>query len=90
MIEELIDLRPRVARTEKAKGRDDLKILMASILDAIPHAVIGLRDRTIIFANYGVNLVFRWDPEELISQTTRVFTGRMQSMRKSPTASIRP
>jgi PAS domain S-box-containing protein len=72
LIEELIDLRRRVARTEKAKGRDDLKILMASILDAIPHAVIGLRDRTIIFANYGVKLVFGWDPEELISQTTRV------------------
>jgi PAS domain S-box-containing protein len=72
LIEELIDLRKRVARTEKAEGRDELKILMASILDAIPHAVIGLRDRKIIFANYGVKLVFGWDPEELISKSTRV------------------
>jgi len=72
LIEELNDLRRRVARTEKAEGRDELKILMASILDAIPHAVIGLRDRTVIFANYGVGLVFGWDPEELIGKTTRV------------------
>jgi PAS domain S-box-containing protein len=72
LIEELNDLRRRVARTEKAEGRDELKILMASILDAIPCAVIGLRDRTIVFANDGVRLVFGLDPEALIGRTTRV------------------
>ncbi len=72
LIEELNDLRRRVARTEKAEGRDELKILMASILDAIPCAVLGLRDRNIIFANNGVKLVFGLDPEALIGGTTRV------------------
>jgi len=72
LIEELNELRRRVARTEKAEGRDELKILMTSILDAIPCAVFGLRDRKIIFANNGVKLVFGLDPESLIGLSTRV------------------
>ncbi len=72
LIEELVELRRRIARTEKAEGRDDLKILMASILDSIDHAVIGLRDRIVIFANNAVFNVFGWKPEELIGKSTRV------------------
>jgi len=48
------------------------KVLAASIMDAIPHAVVGLRNRRIIFANNAVEGVFGWKPEELIGQKTRV------------------
>lgn len=72
LIEELVELRRRIARTEKAEGRDDLKILMASVLDSIPHAVIGLKDRKIIFANHAVLSIFGWRPDEILGQRTRI------------------
>ena len=72
LIEELVELRRRIARTEKAEGRDDLKILMASVLDSIHHAVIGLKGRKIIFANHAVLSVFGWCPEEILGQGTRI------------------
>lgn len=50
----------------------EIKAIVSSILDSIPHAVIGLRDRHIIFANYAVETVFGWKPDELIGKTTRV------------------
>jgi PAS domain S-box-containing protein len=61
--------------TEQIEARDklaDLEALEASILEAIPHAVIGLKNRRIIFANDGVERVFGWRAEELIGATTRV------------------
>ena len=48
------------------------KSLKLSILNAIPHAVIGLREREIIFANKSVESVFGWKPEELIGENTRL------------------
>lgn len=72
LIEELAELRRRIARTEKAEGRDEMKILMIAILDSIHHAVIGLKDRKIIFANQAVLSVFGWHPEEIIGQGTRI------------------
>lgn len=62
--------------TEQREARNklaELEELEASILEAIPHAVIGLRDRTIIFANDGVQAVFGWKAEELIGKSTRLF-----------------
>jgi len=50
----------------------ELEALEASILESIPHAVLGLRDRKIFFANDGVEKVFGWKPKELIGQSTRV------------------
>jgi PAS domain S-box-containing protein len=50
----------------------DLEALEASILDAIPHAVLGFEDRRIIFANNAAESVFGWKPEELIGKNTRV------------------
>jgi PAS domain S-box-containing protein len=50
----------------------ELEALEASILESIPHAVIGLRDRRIIFANDGVETVFGWKKEELTGKSTRV------------------
>jgi PAS domain S-box-containing protein len=54
------------------QGHVDAKAILSSILDSIPHAVIGLRDRHIIFANHAVESVFGWKPEELIGKTTRI------------------
>ncbi|MEN6467095.1 MAG: PAS domain S-box protein [Syntrophaceae bacterium] len=62
--------------TEQFEARNklaELEELEASILEAIPHAVIGLRDRTIIFANDGVQAVFGWKAEDLIGRSTRLF-----------------
>ncbi|MFZ2418443.1 MAG: sensor histidine kinase [Smithellaceae bacterium] len=50
-----------------------MEALEASILEAIPHAVIGLQDRRIIFVNNGVKTVFGWTSDELIGRTTRLF-----------------
>ncbi len=56
---------------EHSRRLQDLEALEASILDTIPHAVLGLSKRRIIFANDAVDAVFGWRPEELIGQTTR-------------------
>ena len=61
--------------TEQIQARNklaDLEALEASILEAIPHAVIGLQDRRIIFANDGVKAVFGWRAKELIGKSTRI------------------
>lgn len=50
-----------------------LEAILSSILDSIPHAVIGLRDRRIVFANHAVEAVFGWKPEEVIGKGTRIF-----------------
>ncbi len=50
----------------------ELEALEASILDAFPHAVIGLRNRRIVFANDGVETVFGWKPKEVIGKNTRL------------------
>jgi len=57
-------------KAEEAIAR--LETLESSILSAIPHAVIGLRQRRIIFANEAVESVFGWRPEELLGRGTRV------------------
>jgi PAS domain S-box-containing protein len=61
---ELIKARNKVA---------EMEALESSILEAIPHAVIGLQDRRIIFVNNGVKTVFGWTSDELIGRTTRLF-----------------
>jgi PAS domain S-box-containing protein/putative nucleotidyltransferase with HDIG domain len=53
-------------------GIEELKALAASILDAIPHAVLGLEERRIFFANDAVETVFGWKPSELIGKSTRM------------------
>ena len=62
--------------TRQVEARDrlaELEALEASILESIPHAVIGLKNRQIIFANDGVEKVFGWKREEVISRSTRIF-----------------
>jgi two-component system, cell cycle sensor histidine kinase and response regulator CckA len=60
------------AQKEYGRRLQDLEALEASILDAIPHAVLGLAKRRIIFANNAVDDVFGWRPEELIGKTTSI------------------
>ena len=78
LIGELKALREQLAVSGKllVQSEDDPidpKTIMASILDAIPHAVVGLKDRKIFFANDAVETVFGWRPEELIGGSIRVF-----------------
>lgn len=49
-----------------------IEALKSSILSAIPHAVLGLHNRKIFFANEAVEYVFGWKPEELIGKSTRI------------------
>lgn len=51
----------------------ELDALKASILDAIPQAVVGLQNRQINFANTAVEEVFGWRPEEVIGKSVTVF-----------------
>lgn len=59
-------------RKQVADSLQALEELESSILSAIPHAVIGLKERFIIFANDSVRNVFGWTPQELIGQNTRI------------------
>jgi len=60
--------------TEQKEAEQELTSLKAvesSILDAIPVALVGLRERIITFANLSCKSVFGWEPEELIGKSTR-------------------
>jgi PAS domain S-box-containing protein len=54
------------------KSLKQLQDLQSSILSAIPHAVIGLKDRSIFFANEAVERVFGWKPDDIIGKNTRL------------------
>ncbi|MCX5830123.1 MAG: PAS domain S-box protein [Deltaproteobacteria bacterium] len=51
---------------------EEMRKLESSILEAIPHAVLGLKNRRVVFANNAVEKVFGWRPEEIIGRETRV------------------
>jgi PAS domain-containing protein len=55
------------------KSLKQLQELQSSALSAIPHAVVGLKDRTIFFANEAVETVFGWKSDEIIGQKTELF-----------------
>jgi PAS domain S-box-containing protein len=59
-------------RRQQEEALNKLEEMESSILSAIPHAVIGLKERITIFANDSVEDVFGWKPEELIGSSTRV------------------
>ena len=59
---------------ERQRAEEEVRTSEAqksSLLETIPHAVIGLQERRIVFANPGVETVFGWKPEELLGKTTR-------------------
>jgi PAS domain S-box-containing protein len=57
---------------ESRQKLEELEALEASILEAMPNAVIGLHNRRIIFANDGVENVFGWKAKDLIGKNTRI------------------
>jgi len=58
-----------ITEQKEARNRlEEIEALESSILDAIPHAVIGLHNRVFIFANNAVKAVFGWRSEELIGK----------------------
>jgi PAS domain S-box-containing protein/putative nucleotidyltransferase with HDIG domain len=60
------------SRKETEESLRKLEEIESSILSAIPHAVIGLKERVVFFANNAVEKVFGWKPEELIGKKTRI------------------
>lgn len=44
-----------------------------AILDTVPHAIIGLEDRQIVFASAGTKKVFGYEPKDIIGYSTRIF-----------------
>ena len=46
--------------------------LTSAILDSIPHAVFGFKERRIIFVNDAVSAVFGWDPQEVMGEDSRI------------------
>jgi PAS domain S-box-containing protein len=59
-------------RDSTEKTLREMEALESSILSAIPHAVMGLHERKIIFANESVKDVFGWKPQYLIGRSTRI------------------
>lgn len=57
---------------ETAEKVQEMLAVQSSILDALPIAVMGMRERRIVLANPAVENVFGWKPEELIGRSTRV------------------
>lgn len=57
---------------EAQRKIEEFNELRSSILDSVPHAIIYLEDRNVIFANDAVESVFGWQPEELIGHSTRM------------------
>ena len=72
-------LRDITERRKAEEGLRKMEALEASLLAAIPHAVVGLRERVIVFANEATEMVFGWKPGELLGQNTRIFYRSVQT-----------
>ncbi len=67
---------------ETQKQLDSSRDMEASILNAIPLAVIGLKNRRITFANDDTTRVFGWRPEELIGRSNLVLYRSEEEFRR--------
>ncbi len=54
------------------EAENELFKLQKAIFEAIPHAIMGLENRKVIFANNAVYDIFGWHPEELIGKSMRL------------------
>ncbi len=59
-------------RKQQQEALRKLEELESTILGAISHAVLGLKEGLVVFANDGVETVFGWKPDQLIGQSTRL------------------
>ncbi|MFB3925317.1 MAG: PAS domain S-box protein [Syntrophales bacterium] len=64
-----MDITERKEAQEKLERMEDME---ASILDASPNAVLGLRNHIILFANRAAENIFGWSPDELIGKNIRI------------------
>jgi PAS domain S-box-containing protein len=61
--------------TERRRAEEALhesRELEKSILISVPHALFGVENRRIFFANDAMEHVFGWKPQDLIGQSTRI------------------
>ncbi len=62
-----------IIELKEARSRlAEMEAMEASVLEAITHAVMGIENRRIIFANKAAGTVFGWKPEELTGKNSRV------------------
>lgn len=57
---------------EAREKLEQLEKLEASILTSVPHALFGVENRRIFFANEAMESIFGWSTEELVGQSTRI------------------
>ena len=61
---------PALIDIDQASDGDSPTAFIASILEAVPLAVLGFKNRRIFFANGATESVLGWKPQELIGQTS--------------------
>ncbi|MBU1087349.1 MAG: PAS domain S-box protein [Candidatus Omnitrophica bacterium] len=75
--QEIKQLKRKLAESEQTVldqfARAEENKTVSSILNAVPHAVIGLVNQKIVFANKAVKTIFNIDRETIIGQSTRRF-----------------
>jgi two-component system, cell cycle sensor histidine kinase and response regulator CckA len=64
-----MDITDRQRAEEALRASQELE---KGILLSVPHALFGVEERHIFFANDAMEAVFGWNPEELIGKSTRV------------------
>ncbi|MBF0484132.1 MAG: PAS domain S-box protein [Candidatus Omnitrophica bacterium] len=60
------------SQKEIEAGVQETEARIEAILNAIPYAVIGFENDTIIFVNGAVKKIFGWDPENLLGKTAEM------------------
>ncbi|MFH2028444.1 MAG: PAS domain-containing protein [Nanoarchaeota archaeon] len=67
---------------KERKKAEERESTIKGILDTIPHAVIGLENRKILFANKAIETVFGYKPDEVIGKDTLILYKNNQDYEK--------